>query len=236
MTIQGIGRLGVHCCIHDPIRCCHSLHARWLLLFVVGAGAFANCTFAYKSLSTSQQLLLCGKVFRRLAPWVQENPLQLHLSNADPLVFDAAIEQISKVGFEALVLSFGSGFNFELSPDDPRVASLAGRVAKASALGIEVGGYDLTVLDRGHGGYGGNVGDQWDRVDEAGNLTADACYASGWRDKLEAMLYGVTAKANLSLILTDGPYGGGSYSDVCVDAANADAWSLLAVLAQPING
>ena len=132
---------------------------------------------------------------------------------------------MSKVGFEALVLSFGSGFKFELSPDDPRVAALASQVAKASALGIEVGGYDLTVLDRGHGGYGGNVGDQWDRVDEAGNLAADACYASGWRDKLEAMLYGVTAKANLSLILTDGPYGGGSLTGVLMqlDALVADA-------------
>ena len=38
---------------------------------------------------------------------------------------------------------------------------------------------------------------------------ADACYASGWRDKLESMLYGVTDAANLSIVLTDGPYGGG---------------------------
>ena len=49
-------------------------------------------------------------------------------------------------------------------------------------MGIEVGGYDLTVLDRGHKGYGGNVGDQWDRVDpKTHELSADACYASGWR-------------------------------------------------------
>jgi|EP01043_Picozoa_sp_COSAG02_P031831 hypothetical protein len=40
-------------------------------------------------------------------------------------------------------------------------------------------------------------------------LLADACYASGWRDKLESMLYGVTDAANLSIVLTDGPYGGG---------------------------
>ena len=105
---------------------------------------------------------------------------------------------------------------------------------------------DLTVLDRGHKGYGGDVGSQWDRVDPTtkaltgailhvrssvklhstvpeirvsrrllilfactGATPADACYASGWRDKLESMLYGVTDAANLSIVLTDGPYGGG---------------------------
>lgn len=40
-------------------------------------------------------------------------------------------------------------------------------------------------------------------------VAADACYASGWRDKLESMLYNVTDAANLSVVLTDGPYGGG---------------------------
>jgi hypothetical protein len=40
-------------------------------------------------------------------------------------------------------------------------------------------------------------------------VAADACYASGWRDKLESMIYNVTDAANLSVVLTDGPYGGG---------------------------
>jgi hypothetical protein len=97
-----------------------------------------------------------------------------------------------------------------MAPDDPYIATLKGMVAKATTVGIEVGGYDLTVLDRGHGGYGGNVGDEWDRVDNTTEkLTLDACYASGWRDKLEAMLFGVTKACNLSIVLTDGPYGGG---------------------------
>ena len=41
--------------------------------------------------------------------------------------------------------------------------------------------YDLICLERGHGGYGGNVGDMWDTVDPSTNqLKADACFASGW--------------------------------------------------------
>ena len=41
--------------------------------------------------------------------------------------------------------------------------------------------YDLIDLARGHGSYGGNVGDEWDCVDLATkNLTSNACFASGW--------------------------------------------------------
>ena len=150
--------------------------------------------------------------------------------------FDIALEQMKEVGWETLVLSFGSGFRYEMQPDDPcepnrcshlplptsagpgvpavachpppaaamavgssvfhpcgvDIQTLKTNVAKATAMGIECGGYDLTVLDRGHEGYGGNVGDQWDRVAADGSFSADACYASGWRDKLETMLYHVT--------------------------------------------
>ena len=41
--------------------------------------------------------------------------------------------------------------------------------------------YDLIDLERGHGGYGGNVGDQWDAVSATdSSFTKDACFASGW--------------------------------------------------------
>ena len=40
-----------------------------------------------------------------------------------------------------------------MTPDDPYIQTLKTNVAKASAMGIECGGYDLTVLDRGHNGY-----------------------------------------------------------------------------------
>ncbi len=40
--------------------------------------------------------------------------------------------------------------------------------------------YDLIELARGHGAYGGNVGDMWDIVDEHGTVTSNACFASEW--------------------------------------------------------
>ena len=173
--------------------------------------SFSAVLLLHDSFEPTRQMLARHAAFKLLAPWVQENPLQLHLSNASAAAFDVAVAQAADVGFEAIVLSFGSGFRFELAAGDPYLATLKALVAKANARGLEVGGYDLTVLDRGHGGYGGNVGDEWCRVDGAsGALTVDACYASGWRDKLEAMLHEVIDATNLSVVITDGPYGGGA--------------------------
>ena len=54
-----------------------------------------------------------------------------------------------------LIFSFGSGFRLE-SADPAYLASIKAQIDYAKTKGIEVGGYDLICLDRGHGGYGGN--------------------------------------------------------------------------------
>ncbi len=54
-----------------------------------------------------------AKMFRTLAPWVTENPLMMHLIASDEASVKRAIDQCHEVGFEMLILSFGSGFNLE---------------------------------------------------------------------------------------------------------------------------
>ena len=94
---------------------------------------------------------------------------------------------MAQVGFEMIIFSFGSGFQLETS-DPAYLAKVKAQVAYANSKGIEVGGYDLICLDRGHGGYGGNVGDQWATVGADGSFGADACFASGWYDKLHDLV------------------------------------------------
>ena len=92
-------------------------------------------------------------------------------------------------------------------------STIKAQIAYAKSKGIEVGGYDLICLDRGHNGYGGNVGDQWVTVDSAtGALKEDACFASGWYDKLHSLVRNFINETGLSMLETDGPYGGGSCS------------------------
>src|SRR6185437_1402371 len=53
------------------------------------------------------------RMYRTLAPWTAENPLMFHVRSAKPDAVRIAIQQASEVGFELLILSFGSGFQFE---------------------------------------------------------------------------------------------------------------------------
>jgi len=86
---------------------------------------------------------------------------------------------------------------------------LKAQVDYAHANGMEVGGYDLIDLERGLGGYGGNVGDVWDGVDPTfHNLTNNACFASGWYDNITGIMMSFINYTGISMVETDGPYGG----------------------------
>ena len=64
-----------------------------------------------------------------------------------------------------------------------------------------MGGYDLICLDRGYNGYGGNVGDEWDVVEPVTlALGADACFASGWYDKLWGLVDNFLNVTGLSML------------------------------------
>lgn len=181
---------------------------------VLGAAAeftsFRCLEVVVDSFDPERHGLSVRRLTKLLAPQTMENPMFFHLTDASPTGFRSAVDQVATAGFEMIIYSFGSGFNLE-NQDPAYLAQIAADVAYAKSKGIEVGGYDLIDLDRGHGGYGGNVGDQWDAVDPAtGQLSANACFASGWYDKLHDMIYNFINVTGLSMLETDGPYGGGA--------------------------
>jgi hypothetical protein len=102
--------------------------------------SFRTIILLHDSLDLTRQMLGHHQIYRRLAPWIQENPLQLHLTNDTTAAFDTALEQMQEVGWETLVLSFGSGFRYEMQADDPYIQTLKANVKKATSMGIEVGG------------------------------------------------------------------------------------------------
>ena len=67
----------------------------------------------HDSLDPTRMMLARHQIYRRLAPWVQENPLQLHLTNATTEAFDTALEQMkvrSPGSLRLLVWGCRSGF------------------------------------------------------------------------------------------------------------------------------
>jgi hypothetical protein len=146
---------------------------------------------------------------RLLAPQTQEAPVFFHLTSTDQATFESAIEQMAATGFDMVIFSFGSGFNVE-STDPSYIAKVRGQVAFAKTKGIEVGGYDLI-------GWTRTVGNGWMATTPAGTPGSGACWASHWRDFLGNQVESFMNATGLSMIETDGPYGG--YG--CANASHA---------------
>ncbi len=82
------------------------------------------------------------RMYRAMAPWVQENPLIFHAASAEPGAVRAAVDQAAEVGFEMVIMTFGSGFNIE-TRDRAALESLRGLRAYAASKRIALGGYSL---------------------------------------------------------------------------------------------
>lgn len=86
--------------------------------------------------------LAIRRFYRTIAPWITENPITHHLLSSSPTKVKQAIDNAAEVGFEAVILSFGSGFNMENT--EPEYLERWTAVADyAKSKGIELGGYSL---------------------------------------------------------------------------------------------
>ena len=140
-----------------------------------------------------------------VAPQVAEAPLQYHLVASDSASTRAACDQMSSVGWEMLVQSYGSGANIE-STDPAYIARVKGDVAYCASKGVEVGMYDLI-------GWTRDPGRGWSALNAAGQDTGNACFASGWGDWLRDTMLAFVEATGVRNVETDGPYAGYSCSN-----------------------
>jgi len=160
--------------------------------------SFRVLLLAHDSTDVERQALGRHRTTMLLAPHVLENPVFFHATDISIDGFKTAINQMADVGFEMMIFSFGSGFNLET--DNPLyLGKIKGQIDYAKSKGIEVGGYDLICLDRG-----GSVPKEWVALGNEG----DVCFASGWADHLEQLILNFITETGLSMLETDGPYGG----------------------------
>ena len=153
------------------------------------------------SIDRERHGLSVRRLTRTLAPATLESPIFFHVTDASSAGIRSAVDQMAAVGFDMLILSFGTEFDLE-SQDPAYIARMKGDIDYARARGIEVGGYDLIVWTR-------DVGEEWDAVSPDTNRThGDACFASGWYDRLLQLAVGFINATGLSGVETDGPYPG----------------------------
>eukprot|EP01048_Picozoa_sp_COSAG05_P014590 COSAG05_NODE_1668_length_4309_cov_3.260570_4_plen_111_part_00 len=86
-----------------------------------------------------RQSLSRRRVIRTLFPQVTEAPLYFYATRADSTSIRTVADQCAKAGFEAIILSFGSGFN-PSSTDDKYIDQMTADVAYVHSKGLIIGG------------------------------------------------------------------------------------------------
>ena len=176
--------------------------------------SFRTFEILHDSDERERQGLARRKMYRTVAPQVTENPILMHVRSADPDAVRLAIDQCAEVGFEMVIMTFGSGFNIE-SEDPEYIAGMKELADYAHRKGIQLGGYTLMCASRG-------VGADFNCVDpetgEPGSrFGQSACLASKWADGYFQRVLNFMDATGMDIIETDGPYHG----DVCASTTHA---------------
>ena len=164
--------------------------------------SFRAFELAHDGTGRERRGLALRRMYRTIAPWVTENPLMMHARFADWNRVKLAIDQCAEVGFEMVILTFGSGFNIE-NESPQYLAAMKKYADYAKSKGVEIGGYSLLASRRVGGGN--------DVVSPPGTRpTFGNCPAltSKWGQNYFRKLRQFYRKTGFSLLEHDGSYPG----------------------------
>ena len=170
--------------------------------------SFRTFEILHDSDSRERKGLARRKMYRTVAPQVTENPIFMHVRSAEPDAVRLAIDQCAAVGFEMVIMTFGSGFNIE-SEDPEYITTMKELTDYAHHKGIQLGGYTLMCASR-------NAGEDFNCVDPdtgqpGSRFGQSACLASRWADGYFQRVLNFMDATGMDIIETDGPYHG----DIC---------------------
>ncbi|MBN1442375.1 MAG: alpha-galactosidase [Planctomycetes bacterium] len=168
--------------------------------------SFRAFVLPYDSTDRERQGLALRRMYRTVAPWVTENPLMMHVRYADWNTVKSAIDQCAEVGFEMVILTFGSGFNIE--DERPEYLDQMKMYADyARSKGIEIGGYSL-LASRRIDPPEDNCIDPVTGRPGGGTFGFCPALASGWGQAYFRKLYRFFETTGFSLLEHDGSYPG----------------------------
>ena len=170
--------------------------------------SFRTFIMPYDSYDRERQGLSLRKMYRTLTPWTTENPLMMHARFADWEKVKTAIDQCAAVGFEMVILTFGSGFNIE-DDSEAYISKMKKYADYAKSKGVEIGGYSLLAsrsIDKKN-----DVQMPEGQKPTFGN---SPCLESEWGQAYFKKLYNFYKKTGFTLLEHDGSYPG----DMCLSA------------------
>ena len=175
--------------------------------------SFRTFELIYDSTERERKGLSLRRMYLTIVPWSTENPIIMNVRRADPKSVRLAIDQCAEVGFEMVIMTFGSGFNMEnIKPD--YVAQMKELVDYAHSRNIELGGYSLLASRR--------IGDDHDAINPETGKPGGAifgnspCLCSRWGIDYFENITTFIAQTGLDLLEHDGSYPG----DVCASRSH----------------
>lgn len=154
----------------------------------------------------TRRTLALGRMYRTLAPWSQENPLIFHVRSADPPAVRAAVDQAAEVGFELLIMTFGSGFDIENTTPEYR-KKIKDLADYAHAKGIALGGYSL-LASRSIGPEDDVVNPATGKPGGFARFGNSPCLGSPWADRYFHALTTFFEETGCDVLEHDGSYPG----------------------------
>lgn len=148
------------------------------------------------------------RMYKTIAPWTTENPLMMHARFSDWDRVKLAIDQAAEVGFEMVILTFGSGFDIE-NESLEYLAKMKAYANYAKSKGVEIGGYSLLASRKV--GNGNDVAMPEGQKPTFGN---SPCLESSWGQDYFRKLFAFYKETGFSLLEHDGSYPG----DVCTSS------------------
>lgn len=145
-----------------------------------------------------------------MAPWTQENPIFMHVRQSDEASVKAAIDQCAAVGFEMVIMTFGSGFDIE--NDSPEYLNLMKRIRDyAASKGIAIGGYSL-LASRGAKAEDAAISHKTGKParlrEEGSRFGLSPCLASTWGENYFHKLRNFFQTTRMGVFENDGSYPG----------------------------
>ena len=191
-------------------------------LSIAPGECFQSCT-AFEMLRDGTDMERRGlaecRFWRMMAPWTQESPIFMPVRKSDDKSVRAVIDQCAEVGFEMVIMTFGSGFNIE--DDSPEYLARMKRLNDyAKSKGITLGGYSL-LASRGakdeDAAISRKTGKPAVSREEGSRFGKSPCLASAWGDLYFKRLTGFFEKTGMGDFEHDGSYPG----DPCASVSHS---------------
>jgi hypothetical protein len=170
--------------------------------------SYRTYELVYDSTDRERNGLALRRMYRTIAPWATENPIFMHVTSEEPEAVKSAIDQAAEVGFEMVIISFGSGFDPE-NQDPQFIEEMKNLADYGKQKGVVLGGYSLLASR--------NISPEDDVINPKTGTTKGAifgyspCLGSRWGIAYFEKLRTFFEKTGMGVLENDGSYPG----DVC---------------------